>query len=108
MIWQEDWESTVLYLLSNRATEQLQNKLFSNEIQTLNYIGGSTSIWAPNRLIKFSRCFPSLETNLGNLMFSKSFQAWKMHGIHFVFQPKIHDVFDEFLQKEYLTNEYIM
>ena len=36
------------------------------------------------------------------LMFSKSFQAWKMHGIHFVFQPKIHDVFDEFLQQNTL------
>jgi len=30
----------------------------------------------------FSRCFPSVETYLGNLMFSKSFQAWKMYRIH--------------------------
>src|SRR5882724_10928935 len=61
-----------------------------------------------HKYIKFFRCFPSVETYLGNLMFSKSFQAWKMHGIHFVFHPKIPDVFDEFLQKEYLTNKYIM
>jgi len=36
--WREDLGSTVLYFLSNRATEQSQNELFSNEIQTLNYI----------------------------------------------------------------------
>jgi len=36
------------------------------------------------KYIKFYRCFPSVETYLGNLMFSKSFQAWKMYGIHCV------------------------
>src|SRR5882724_10222448 len=54
----------------------------------------------------FSKCFPSVETYLGNSMFSKVFRLGRC--MEYIMYSSQKDVFDEFLQKEYLINGYIM